>query len=101
MGREKGAMNKAKKFGKHCYIRRGSCNTRTEYLNAHGQYHNIKDPAIVWDDGERQWRINGLLHREDGPACIMANGTQYWYLDGCHYGQDDYNREMAKRKAKQ
>ena len=34
----------------------------------------------VHDNGDREWWINGKLHREDGPACEYANGSKVWEI---------------------
>lgn len=40
----------------------------------------------VVDNQVKQWRKNGLLHREDGPAVIKGSGPlrveEYWF-EGC------------------
>lgn len=41
---------------------------------------------LIVDNQVREWRKNGLLHREDGPAVIKGSGDhrveEYWF-DGC------------------
>lgn len=32
--------------------------------------------------GNREWRVNGVLHRIHGPAIIRKNGTQLWHRNG-------------------
>ncbi len=32
--------------------------------------------------GDKELRINGLLHRKDGPAIEHINGDKLQYLDG-------------------
>ena len=32
--------------------------------------------------GDKEWRLNGVLHREDGPAIEWANGSKFWYYQG-------------------
>ena len=50
------------------------------FLN--GNLHREDGPACEWADGSKYWYLNGERHREDGPACEWANGTKYWYLNG-------------------
>ena len=39
----------------------------------------------VDEGGNKEWLLNGLLHREDGPAVEYANGAKGWWLHGkCH-----------------
>ena len=33
-------------------------------------------------DGNKEWWLNGELHRTDGPAVEDADGTKVWYLNG-------------------
>ena len=33
-------------------------------------------------NGDKEWYLNGLLHREDGPAIEDADGFKYWCLNG-------------------
>jgi hypothetical protein len=45
------------------------------------KYHREDGPAIEWDNGDKEWYINGKLHRDDGPALILADGRIFWYLN--------------------
>jgi len=47
-----------------------------------GLRHREDGPAIEFADGRRYWYINGLRHREDGPAVEYADGTRGWYVNG-------------------
>ena len=50
-----------------------------------GKLHRLDGPAIEWMDGHKAWYVNGLPHREDGPAFEFSNGSKHWYLNGkCH-----------------
>ena len=41
--------------------------------------------VIVYENGSKEWWLNGKLHREDGSAIECADGTKEWYLNGkCH-----------------
>jgi len=43
----------------------------------------VSDPEIrVSSKGTKEWRLNGLLHREDGPAIEWADGSKEWRLNG-------------------
>jgi hypothetical protein len=53
--------------------------TREWYLN--GKLHREDGPAIEWVNGTCFWCLNGKLHREDGPAVEYADGSRYWYLN--------------------
>jgi hypothetical protein len=53
------------------------------YLN--GKLHREDGPAAEWADGNKFWCLNGNLHRKDGPAIEYADGTKAWYINGnCH-----------------
>jgi len=45
--------------------------------------------------GNREWCLNGQLHREDGPACEYAGGDRHWYLNGQHHREDGPAVEYA------
>ena len=48
----------------------------------------IEYEVKVYEDGSKQWYLNGKLHREDGPACEWANGDKSWLLNGQHHRED-------------
>ena len=45
--------------------------------------------------GNKEWFLNGSLHREDGPAVEYANGTKEWYLHGNRHREDGPAVERA------
>jgi hypothetical protein len=83
---------------------------RCKIWSRDGDYHRYDGPAILHDNGDEEWYINGKRHREqdvelgggpavitkekkewynDGklhriqdPAVIMENGTTKWYING-------------------
>lgn len=63
-----------------------------------GELHREDGPAVEWKDGTKKWFINSLYHREDGPAIERTDGTYEWYLDGKHYTEEEFDKEIAKRK---
>ena len=42
----------------------------------------IEYTVKVYAGGDKEWYLNGKLHREDGPAVEYSYGTKYWYLNG-------------------
>lgn len=52
---------------------------REWWLN--GGLHREDGPAFECANGRRQWWLNGKWHREDGPAVELENGTRQWYLN--------------------
>ena len=43
-----------------------------------GKLHRLDGPAIEWADGTESWFHNGYLHRLDGPAVKDAVGSTVW-----------------------
>ena len=48
----------------------------------------IEYTITVNDDGNKEWRVDGVLHREDGPAVEYANGDKEWYFNGKRHRED-------------
>lgn len=46
-----------------------------------GKLHREDGPAIETSAG-KEWYVNGKLHREDGPAIEYNDGTKQWWLNG-------------------
>ena len=42
----------------------------------------IEYKVRVYDNGNKYWRLNGVLHNEHGPAIEFANGYKHYYLKG-------------------
>jgi antitoxin component YwqK of YwqJK toxin-antitoxin module len=49
----------------------------------------------VYKNGNKEWWLNGKLHREDGPAIERPNGSKYWYLNGELHREDGPAVECA------
>ena len=47
----------------------------------------------IYEDGHKEWRLNGVPHREDGPAAEWPNGDKGWYLNGEIHREDGPARE--------
>jgi len=60
------------------------------YLN--GKLHREDGPAVEWTSGSKSWYLNGEKHREDGPAIEKANGHKRWYLNGKKLTEDEFNK---------
>lgn len=54
------------------------------------------DEMLVYANGTRAWRRNGLAHREDGPAYEWADGTRWWCLDGVNMSEDEWREREGK-----
>jgi hypothetical protein len=64
------------------------------YLN--GKFHREDGPAIEEADETKEWYLNGQLHREDGPAVERVDGTKYWYLNDKNLTEEEFNKKMKK-----
>ena len=51
-----------------------------------GLLHREDGPAIEYGNGTKAWFLNGKIHREDGPAVERADGTTEWYLNSASFG---------------
>ena len=49
----------------------------------------------VYANGDREWFIDGKLHRKDGPAVECASGFKGWYIDGKLHRRDGPAVEYA------
>ena len=43
--------------------------------------------VTVDNDENKEWYLNGKLHREDGPAIEGPDGYKEWYLNGKQIGR--------------
>jgi hypothetical protein len=62
------------------------------YLN--GKYHREDGPAVEYADGAKYWYLNGKLHREDGPAVEWSNGDKHWYLNDTEYTEAGWKAKL-------
>jgi hypothetical protein len=51
--------------------------------------HRLDGPAVEYENGTKEWWVNGLLHREDGPAIEYSkeaseyfDGGEEWWQNG-------------------
>jgi hypothetical protein len=51
-------------------------------------WHREDGAAIEWNNGNKEWWLNGKTHREDGPAIEYLNGDKYWYRNGKYHRED-------------
>jgi hypothetical protein len=63
------------------------------FLN--GKLHREDGPAREYADGGKYWYLNGKLHRKDGPAAERVNGDKLWYLNDRPHREDGPAREYA------
>ena len=62
------------------------------YLN--GKLHREDGPAIEYTNGDKHWYLNGKLHREDGPAVEYSDGYKEWYLNGTEYTEAEWKAKL-------
>lgn len=67
-----------------------------DYFNRAGQIHRERDePAEIWKDGTKVWRMHGVKHREGGnPSVIYSDGREEYFFNGIK--QDPYIYKMLK-----
>ena len=70
--------------------------TREWFLN--GKCHREDGPAVEYANGNKEWYLNGNLHRKDGPAVEFADGRTYYYINGNYIPQLDNKRIYGKEK---
>ena len=56
----------------------------------------IEYTVKVYDNGDKEWYLDGKRHREDGPAIEWADGNKWWYLNG----EEVTEEEIMKRTSK-
>ena len=56
-----------------------------------GKRHRTDGPAAEHADGTKEWWLDGKRHRTDGPAFEAANGGKWWHLDGLYMSEDQFN----------
>mgnify|MGYP001809903921 CR=1 FL=1 len=70
------------------------------FLN--GQLHRDDGPAIEYADGAKSWYKEGKLHREDGPAVEYADGSNAYYCNGTYCGiKSPFNNSLWKEYVRQ
>ena len=60
-----------------------------------GELHREDGPAIEYTNGDKRWYLNGKHHREGSPAIELANGHKEWYLNGVIHREDGPAIERA------
>jgi len=48
-----------------------------------------KPYCIIYYNGDKIWRVNGLIHREDNPA-VLIDKNVLWYLNGIKYSFEEF-----------
>ena len=58
--------------------------------------HREDGPAIIFNNGKKEWWINGKRHREDGPAIEFPTGDEMWALEGRYYSKEGWFNALSK-----
>lgn len=64
------------------------------YLN--GKLHREDGPAIEYSNGYKACYLGGKLHREDGPAIERANGDKFWYINDKRLTEEEFKAHTSK-----
>ena len=67
-----------------------------EWVNKEGVMHRLDGPALEFDNGSREWWVDGKRHRVDGPAMDYTTGYKAWYLNGRHYSPEEWLNSLTK-----
>ena len=59
------------------------------WRNSKKKYHRTDGPALEFENGNKEWWLNGILHRINGPAVEWADGTKSWCVNGELLGFND------------
>ena len=65
--------------------------------HVNGKLHRFDGPAVEYYDGDKSWWLNGNRHREDGPAIEWKSGEKMWFLNGKEYSEKEHE-VLTKRK---
>jgi hypothetical protein len=70
------------------------------WIKAEGQLHRHGGPAVEYNDGRKEWFVNGERHRLDGPAVEEpANGSKKWFLEGNELTEEEYWKDPRSIKS--
>lgn len=60
------------------------------WLTEFQERHRVDGPAIILDNGHKEWFLNDHPHRVDGPAIERADGVKEFWLNGTKYSEEKY-----------
>lgn len=46
---------------------------------------------------QRRWYSNGLLHRDDGPAVVGDDGLREWWINGGKLTEEEFEHLLEKK----
>ena len=62
------------------------------------RYIKSNDIPVINQNGNKEYYLDGKLHKEDGPAIEGNLTSPRWYLDGKKYSPEGHLKEMRRRK---
>ena len=68
--------------------------TKRIWTTPSGNLHRDNAPAVIHNDGTKEWWQKGSPHREDGPAIEYADGRKEYWQKGYHL-EDPYYPEIV------
>ena len=63
-----------------------------------GQLHRADGPAVEKANGDKEWWVEDKRHRADGPAVEWADGYKAWYLNGKEVTEKDVMKRAGRVK---
>ena len=63
-----------------------------------GKLHKENGPAIIYHNGRVDYYENDKRHNEKGPAIIYADGSETHYIEGKKITEGDFNSRSCKGK---
>jgi len=70
--------------------------TKEWYLN--GELHREDGPAVEGSYGNKSWYLNGKRHREDGPAIEYSDGYKEWYINSVYLTEEEWKQRVSPVK---
>lgn len=77
-------------FSGECYVVDIAAIVRFSFIDGTRMIHCLDQPAIVRDDGLKEWYQHGKMHRLDGPAWYGAGYFPRYYINGENIGISKY-----------
>jgi len=60
--------------------------------------HNPYGPAVVSEDGDKEYWINDKRHRLDGLAIIYSNGEEEYYINDKKLSKEEFEMHPERLK---
>jgi len=71
------------------YTKEGKYFSKNDVDTPWNKLHREDGPAVIWDDGQIEWYIDGKLHKLDGPAVHFKNGGKGYYISGKRLDEEE------------